>query len=97
MENFNSQEDFILKSEALFHGKKWNVALFKQFLYLLEDLRREHSINFDKLRSAIPEDYHDILDMGDYFDEQRFSAYRKKVLDLGNENGRNLEKDINNL
>ena len=33
--------------------------LFKSFLILIEDLNNDHLRNFEKLRSAIPEEYHD--------------------------------------
>lgn len=91
-----SSEDFITKSEALFVSKRWTVALFKQFLILLEDLKKDHDINFEKLRHSIP-DKLALVNMADYFDEERFQRNRKRVLDLGNDITRNLEKDINNL
>jgi len=71
--------------------------LFKMFLGLLEDLQREHQINFDKLYDALPDEYHDLVDMADYFDEDRFSAYRKKVLDYGNEALRNCLGELENF
>lgn len=72
-------------------------SLFKEFLRLLEQLKSEHDINFDKLYNSLPDEYHDLVNMADYFDEDRFSMYRKKVLDLGNETIRNQISDIENF
>ena len=72
-------------------------SLFKGFLEILEDLQREHRINFDKLYSGLPEEYHDLVEMADYFDAERFAAYRKKVLDRGNEALRNQQSGIENF
>ena len=72
-------------------------SLFKEFLRLLEQLKSEHDINFDKLYNSLPDEYHDLVNMADYFDEDRFSMYRKKVLDLGNETIRNQMSDIENF
>ena len=91
-----SPQDFITKSEALFISKRWTVALFKQFLIVLEDLKKEHDTNFDKLFAGFPEKK-ELIDMANYFDEVRFQRGRKKILDIGNEVARNLERDINNL
>jgi hypothetical protein len=91
-----SSNDFITKSEALFISKRWTVALFKQFLISLENLKKEHDINFEKLHKAFPNNK-DLIDMADYFDEKRAAIARKTVLDIGNEVARNLERDINNL
>lgn len=71
-------------------------TLFKGFLIILEDIHREHHINFEKLREAFPED-EDLIDMADYFDDERFSIYRKKVLDLGNEMLREYQSELENF
>ena len=68
--------------------------LFKGFLTILEQLHLEHRNNFTKLYESLPEKYHDLISMSDYFDEEKFSFYRKKTLDLGNETLRNQLSDI---
>lgn len=68
--------------------------LFKGFLNILEQLHTEHGNNFDKLYESIPQEYHDLINMSDYFDEEKFSYLRKRVLDLGNETLRNQLSDI---
>jgi len=71
--------------------------MFKGFLNILEDLQREHQINFDKLYEALPEEDHNLIGMADYFDEERFAAYRKKVLDMGNETLREYQNELENF
>jgi len=68
--------------------------LFKNFLGLLEEMKREHENNFDKLYSSLPEEYHNLIEMSDYFDETKFEIYRKRVLDIGNEILRNHMDDF---
>ncbi len=90
----NTQDDYILKSEANFHSRKHITCLFKNFLGILETLQKEHTINFDKLEKSVPQEFKSLVDMANYFDQNRFSFYRKKVLDAGGEAIRNLEKDF---
>ena len=71
-------------------------TLFKGFLGILEDVQREHDINFDKLRESFP-DEESLINMADYLDEDRFSAYRKKVLDLGNSILREHQAEMENF
>jgi hypothetical protein len=71
--------------------------LFKSFLNILEDLQSHHEINFEKLYDSLPKEYHDLIDMADYFDEDYFSNYRKKVLDLGNSVLRDYNNEVENL
>lgn len=68
--------------------------LFKDFLYLLEDLQKEHSINFDKLKKNIPDTYSYLIEQANYFDFQKMQHLRKRVLDLGNDSIRNSEEDL---
>ena len=72
-------------------------ALFKGFLILLEDLHKDHELNFDKLRIAMPEQYQALLDQADYFDYDKMQYLRKKTLDLGNEIMRNIESEFQNF
>lgn len=79
------------------HSDVYIRGLFKEFLGILEDLREEHSANFDKLYNSLPEKYHALVSMADYFDEDKFSWYRKKVLDFGNETLRNHSRNLENF
>ena len=71
--------------------------LFKAFLILIEDLNKDHLINFSKLRKSIPEEYHPILDQADYFDQHKLQYLRKKILDMGNETIRSTESNFENF
>lgn len=90
----DSQEDYVLKSECLFHSKKHITYLFKNFLTLLEDVKFDHDVNYKKLYGIVGEDKQEVLEMGDFLDQQKFQHYRKKILDLGNASIRSLEKDL---
>ena len=71
--------------------------LFKSFLGILEDLKNNHDINFSKLRDSVPREYQDLVDMADYFDEEHFYNYRKKVLDIGNSVLRDYNSELDTL
>ena len=72
-------------------------ALFKAFLILIEDLNKDHLINFSKLRNSIPKEYHPLLDQADYFDQHKLQYLRKKILDMGNETIRSTESNFENF
>lgn len=71
-------------------------TLFKSFLILIEDLHKEHEINFNKLKKSLPEDQQLIV-QADYFDEDKLKYLRKKVLDMGNEVIRSNDNDLENF
>ena len=71
--------------------------LFKSFLGILEDLKNNHDINFSKIRDSVPQEYQDLIDMADYFDEDYFYNYRKKVLDIGNSVLRDYNSELDTL
>jgi hypothetical protein len=71
--------------------------LFKSFLVLIEDLHKDHSINFEKLKKALPPEYHPLIKQADYFDNQKLQYLRKKILDMGNETIRETESSFENF
>lgn len=71
--------------------------LFKSFLVLIEDLHNEHSINFKKLKKALPDNYKNLIDQADYFDYDKMQYLRKKILDMGNESIRESENNFENF
>jgi len=71
--------------------------LFKSYLLMLEDLKKTHEINFNKLYDELPEEYHSLINMADYFDEDYYQNYRKKVLDIGNSVLRDYNSELENL
>jgi hypothetical protein len=88
-----------MDAEGIFkkYCQRNTVALFKGFLMMLEDLQKEHQINFDKLRDSLPEDYDCLIDQADYFCEEKLQHLRKRTLDIGNEAIRNIEGEIENF
>lgn len=90
----NSQEDYVLKSECLFHSKKHITYLFKNFLTLLEDIKFDHDSTYDKFSKIVGDDKKEALEMANFLDQQKFQHYRKKILDFGNGSIRGLEKDL---
>ena len=68
--------------------------LFKSFLVLIEDLHKDHEINFEKLKKALPKECHSLIDQADYFDHQKLQYLRKKILDMGNETIRETESNF---
>lgn len=77
-----------------FHVEAAITSLFKRFLFVLEDLKQEHQIHFAKLRAALPPAYHSLLAQADYFDDAKFTHFRKRVLDLGNESKRIVQQEF---
>ena len=70
--------------------------LFKSYLMMLEDVKAVHDINFKKLYESMPEKS-DLIKMADYFDEEHYNNYRKKVLDIGNSVLREYYNELENL
>jgi hypothetical protein len=64
---------------------------------MLEDLKKTHEINFNKLYDGLPEEHHSLINMADYFDEDYYQNYRKKVLDIGNSVLRDYNSELENL
>ena len=67
------------------------VNLYKRYLNLIEDLQEEHISMLNKLNKKIDLE---TLKNVDYFDENRYNYVRKKVLDLGNETIREINKSL---
>jgi hypothetical protein len=88
-----------MDAEGIFkkHCQRNTVALFKGFLMMLEDLQKEHQINFDKLRGSLPEEYDALLEQADYFCDDKLQHLRKRTLDIGNEAIRNIEGEFENF
>ena len=84
MENNNSTKEFVLSQI-----QRNIVSFYKNYIILAEELKREHSIFLKKIEKHVPEEY--IKDV-DYFDSNRHTYLRKRILDMGNELNRDLEK-----
>jgi uncharacterized protein YeeX (DUF496 family) len=79
------------------HYNENTKHLFKQFLRIVEELKRDHDDAHKKMRENLPEQYSSILNMGDYLDDDKMSYIRKKILDLGNETMRSSDSELNNF
>ena len=64
---------------------------------MLEDLKKTHEINFNKLYEELPDEQQGIINMADYFDEDYYQNYRKKILDIGNSVLRDYNSELENL
>lgn len=74
-----------VKTQVLsFQTRRQVTNLYKGFLIMLEDLMEDHAAAFEKLHKALPE-HSGIIDVADFFDEEKMSYLRKKVLDAGND------------
>lgn len=71
--------------------------LFKSSLGLIEDLRKTHKIEFDKLKESIPDEYVSIVEQANYFDDDYYQIYRKKILDVGNSVLRDYNSELDTL
>lgn len=69
-----------------------NISLlYKRYLNLIEDIQEEHINMLNKLNKKIDLE---TLKNVDYFDDNKYNYLRKKVLDLGNETIREIEKNF---
>lgn len=82
------------KDILLFQTRRAFTTLCKHFLHLLEDLQREHQINFDKLHNSLGSKYTDLIEMADYFSDEKYTFLRKRVFDAGGELNREMETEI---
>mgnify|MGYP003632451810 FL=1 len=89
--NMDAQELLISSYE------KNTKVLFKSFLILIEDLNKDHCINFHKLRKALPSEHHALIDQADYFDQHKLQYLRKRILDMGNDSIRSSESSFENF
>jgi hypothetical protein len=71
--------------------------LFKFFLQTLEEMQGVHEINFEKLYDNLPKEIHPLIEMADYFDDDHYEIYRKRVLDIGNSVLRDYNNELDNL
>jgi hypothetical protein len=68
------------------------TSLYVDFIQVAEDILKEHEIMLEKLKKEIPAEYHPIIDTANYFGEERFERYRKRILDEGNKLVRESDK-----
>jgi len=86
MENNNKVKDYVS-----FQIHKSLVNLYKRYLNLIEDIQEDHHLMMEKLENKI--DQNTLKNM-DYIDENKYNYLRKKILDIGNEAIREIEKNF---
>jgi len=86
MDNNNKVKEYVL-----FQVHKTLVNLYKRYLNLIEDLQEEHKSMVDKITNYTDQN---TLKNIDYFDNNKYNYLRKKILDIGNESIREIEKNF---
>lgn len=81
--------------ELNFQNQRVFASLSRNILCILEDIKVSHDINFDKLKENLPEECIPAIQMADYFDNQYFVHYRKRILDSINLSKRDLDFSVN--
>ena len=76
-----------VKQAYLFTIKRNIINLCKTYLNLLEELRIDHSLFLKKIKEDS-----ESAEKLDYLGEEKYNYIRKKILDLGNEGIRDIEK-----
>ncbi len=88
------QQEFDAKGFLQFQAHKDITYLYKRFLTELEDLRDQHLFMLEKLEKELPEQYHVLIRTSNFFDENAFAYYRKKILDAGNDTKRAITEQL---
>ncbi len=87
-----------LKDVISFQIHRNIVSLYKRYFEITEDLLNEHKSFISKIESRLTNLGVDIkeVNMGeiDYFTDKKFSQIRKKILDVGNDATRELERTL---
>lgn len=63
------------------------TKLYKTLLEIVEDLQKDHSIMLDKIAKQSGQEFADNIN---YFTSAKHDQIRKRILDSGNECGRNI-------
>lgn len=88
------QKDPNIKEYLMFQIHRNIVNLYKRYLNLIEDIQEEHTNMLNKLNKDINLER---LKNVDYFDDNKYNYLRKRILDLGNETIREIEKNFDFL
>ena len=83
--------NFNIKDILSFQVHRNIINLYKRYLNLIEDIQEDHNSMIDKISSKIDQN---TLKNIDYFDDNKYNYLRKKILDIGNETIRDIEKNF---
>ena len=88
----------MIAKEFLYDRSDHHISIYlSRFLQTLEEMQKVHEINFGKLYDNLPTDCHDLIEMADYFDDEHYDIYRKKILDIGNSVLRDYNSELESL
>jgi hypothetical protein len=81
----------------LFSTKRNITNLFKEFLFVIENLKDQHDDAMGKLIDALPNDQKSKVILANHFTEQEMDRIRKKILGSGNDCYRSIEEQSKNF
>lgn len=84
-------ENLDLKEYILFHMHRNITSLFKSYIVITEDLQKEHEILLKKVEEEMGSEFAKNID---YFDSNKYTYIRKKILDTGNEMLRDIDRQF---
>ena len=73
------------------------TRLFKNYLFIIENLRDEHDEAMGKLEDVLPDQYKCLVAVADHFTDSKMEAIRKRILLEGNSSIRDLQDMIDGL
>ena len=73
------------------------TRMFKNYLFMIENLRDEHDEAMNKLEDVLPEQYKCLVEVADYLGSSKMEAFRKRILLDGNNTIRDLQDMIDGL
>ena len=88
--NKQKKDNVFLQAES----KRIITKLFKGYLNSLEDIKFQHHTALERLKDQLSPEQIEILN---YLDFYRYSMYRKRILDNGNETVRDLNNFLENF
>lgn len=88
--NKQKKDNALLQAES----KRIITKLFKSYLNSLEDIKFQHHSALERLKGQLSPEQIEILN---YLDFCRYSMYRKRTLDNGNETVRDLNNFLENF
>ena len=84
-------QEQVIKDALLFALNRNFAVLSRNLLGVLEQLKKNHQVNFNKLYDNLPPELGGIIEMADYFDNDHYEHFRKLILDATNQTKRDLE------
>lgn len=70
------------------------INLYKEMLFMFEQLAEEHDEAMEKLYNALPPDYKPYVDLADHYTEEKYDRIRRAVLQRGNDCRRTLAEEL---